>query len=424
MNRFFFLLLILAAGCHHTEKNEPLALIQIQDRNGLTETISNPERLPAYEKLDFLSSQPYKKVLRVYKKDGKNRSQITTYHPNGMICQYLEVEEMRAHGAYREWFPNGQIRLEATVLAGTADLVPGAQENWIFDSLSTVWDEQGNVVAKIPYEKGMLQGKSIYYFPSGRIERELLFAKNKLDGEGVEFFAEGGLKSKTQYKKGIQEGESIGFFENGKLAWKETNLDGRVLKGSYYSPQGDCVSEIENGGGFKAVFENNQSMTLIEYRIGVPDGLVQNFTPFAEIKRSYFLKNGKKHGEETEYFLSSELEKPAEKPIPKMTLQWNENMIHGCVKTWYNNRQLQSQREYSRNQRMGPSLAWYREGSLMIYEEYEEDKLLSGQYYKMQKKEPVSSIVHGNGLATLYDEGGSFLRKIPYFKGKPVDPED
>lgn len=412
-----------AAGCHQTAKSDPIALIQIQDRNGLTETISNPDRLTTYQTTDFLTSQPYKKVVRVYKSEGKNRSVITTYHPNGTLYQYLEAEEMRAHGAYREWFPNSQLKLEATIVGGTGDLVPGSQDDWIFDSLSRVWDEQGNLIASIPYERGALEGKSIYYYPSGQIERELTFVKNNLDGEMIEYWPEGAIKSKTECKNGIKVGANLGFFTDGKPAYVEDYLDGRLRKGSYYSPHGECISKIENGGGFQALFEDG-ALTLSEFRIGLPEGLVQKFTLFGEIQRSFHIKNGKKQGEEIEYFLPNELENSSLTPSPKMSVNWNENMIHGTVKTWYNNGQLQSQREYSRNQRSGPSLAWYREGSLMIYEEYEEDRLVMGQYYKLQKKEPVSSIANGNGLATLFDETGSPLRKVPYLKGKPVDPED
>jgi antitoxin component YwqK of YwqJK toxin-antitoxin module len=425
MIRFITCLFILAtaAGCHHASKNETFAFIQIQDRNGLTETISNPDRLPAYQAIDFLTSQPYKKVLRVYKGEEKSRSIITTYHPNGTLCQYLEAEEMRAHGAYREWFPNGQLKIEAIVLAGTADLSPGVQEDWIFDSLSKVWDEQGHLIATIPYNKGMLEGKSTYYYPSGQIEKELFFVKNRLDGQGIEYWPNGALKCVANYKNGNKEGRSEGFFADGKIASVEDYLDGRLRTGSYYSPYGDHVAQIENGGGFQASFDEG-SMTLIEHRIGLPDGLVQKFTRSSEIQRSYHLKSGKKHGEEVEYFLPADLAIPHDRPLPKLSVNWHENMVHGTVKTWYNNGQLQSQREYSRNLRTGPSLAWYRDGSLMIYEEYEEDRLVTGQYCKMQKKEPVSSVIHGNGLATLYDETGALLRKVPYLKGKPVDPED
>lgn len=424
MNRLIIcFLFVLAAGCHHSAQNESIAVIQIQDRNGLTETISNPDRLVSYQTTNFLAAQPYKKVVRIYKNEGKNRSKIITYHPNGMPSQYLEAQEMRAHGAYREWYASGQLRLEALVIGGTADLSPGVQEDWVFDSLSHVWDEQGNLIAEISYDKGALSGKSIYYYPSGQIEKELDFQKNKLEGMAIEYWPSGKLKSQTECKKGVKEGRSLGYFEGGNIAWVEDYSDGRLRSGTYYNLEGESMGGVENGGGMQALFENG-AMTLTEFKIGKPEGLVQKFHPSGEIQRSFFTKNGKKQGEEIEYFLSSELDTFPLKPMPKMSVYWNENMIHGCTKTWYNNGQLQSQREYARNQRSGPSLAWYRDGSLMLYEEYEEDKLVTGQYYKFQKRDPISSITNGSGIATLYDETGTFLRKLSYLKGKPVDPEE
>src|SRR5579872_3284420 len=153
-----YLLLFATAACHREELSEPLVGIQIQDRNGLTETISTPDRLGIYEEVDFFSTQPYKKVVRVYKKEGKNHAKITTYHPNGSIWQYLESQEMRAQGAYREWHSNGQLRIEATVIGGTADVSLGSEQDWLFDEVNKVWDEQGHLIAKLPYFKGMLEG--------------------------------------------------------------------------------------------------------------------------------------------------------------------------------------------------------------------------------------------------------------------------
>ncbi len=416
-------LVIIAAGCHHTAPIDPLSLIQIQDRNGLTETISNPDRLTQYQGIDFSSSQPYKKVLRVYRTNGKNHSIITTYHPNGTLCQYLEAKELRASGAYREWYSNGQLKVESTVIGGTADVSPGSQQDWLFDSLSQVWDEQGNLVAQIPYEKGVLEGPSTYFYPSGQIEKIFPFVKNTLEGEVLIYTKEGTLKTKTKYKKGRKEGESLGFFDHDQIAFSEEYTEGLIRKGRYYSPKGNLISEIQNGGGFQALYENG-ALTLTEFKIGQPEGLVQKMTPSGELQKSFYFKNGKKQGEETEYYLSSDLDAPKARPLPKLSLTWNENTIHGSVKTWYPNGKLQSQREYSHNQKSGAALAWYREGGLMMVEEYEEDRLVSGKYFKLNKMEPVSTISNGNGLVTLYDETGSFLRKIPYLKGKPIDPEN
>jgi hypothetical protein len=61
-NKIYLALLFLLCACHPSKPDEQMVLIQIRDRNGLSETISNPDRLITYNKVDFLSSQPYQKV--------------------------------------------------------------------------------------------------------------------------------------------------------------------------------------------------------------------------------------------------------------------------------------------------------------------------------------------------------------------------
>lgn len=396
MKKLFLCLLILA-GCHHApDPSEPLLLsIQIQDRNGLTETISIPERLATYDEVDFLNPQPYKKVLRIFKRDGKNAAKITTYHPNGLPWQYLEIQDMRAFGAYREWHPNGQLRIEATVIGGTADVVPGAQQDWLFDGLSQVWDDEGRLLAKIPYEKGILEGKAFYYYSNGQLEKELLYHQNELDGESLEFFANGSVKAKTSYQKDL------------------------LIEGDYFSLAGEEISHVKQGAGLQSIYEGNVLDRMVEFLNGRPEGAVKVFSPSGEWIALYTTKNGKKQGEELRYFTTQE--KEGDLLIPKLSIPWEEDSISGIVKTWYSNGKLQSQKEFARNKKTGASLAWYRDGSLMLLEEYEEDSLLKGQYFKKNQKEPVSTVSNGNGTVTLYDEQGIFLQKIPYAKGKPVE---
>lgn len=426
MKRLLALILLAAGGCYQSlqQTESPLVAIQIQDRNGLTETITAPDRLELYQGTDFLHSQPYKKVLRVYKSDGKNRSQITTYHPSGTIWQYLEAEEMRAHGAYREWYANGQQKIEAMVIGGTADVTPGSQQDWLFDGLSQVWDEQGRLLAKIPYRNGMLEGMSVYYHSNGLPEKEIPFSQNRLEGDGFEYYPDGKLKSRSRYKYGSREGQCIGFFPSGETAWSEEYLEGLLRKASYYDPKGELFSEIVNGGGYQTVFEGEKLTSVVEIRQGRPEGRVQTFYPSGEIRTSYWIKNGKKHGEEIEYYLPHERTDGGKDPLPKLSVFWHEDAIHGGVKTWYDSGKLRSQREYCRNQKMGPALSWYRDGSIMLIEEYEEDRLIKGQYYKKSQRDPVSAITNGSGVAFLYDDEGVFLKKVFYAKGKPIDPED
>ena len=424
---FLFLLLAAAISSCRQSQIEPdnfLVGIQIQDRNGISETISIPDRLEAYNHIDFFSSQPFKKVVRVYKKEGKTHSIITTYHPNGFIWQYLEAQEMRAYGLYQEWFFTGQLKIKAHVIGGTADVAPGAQSDWLFDNVSEVWDEQGRQVASIPYEKGALQGTSLHFYPNQQVRLETPYHQNLLDGELTEYYPNGATKEKTIYKKGLKQGESVGYGSRGEVCWIEEYKDDLLQEGSYFQPQGDLISSVKGGFGFQTFFDDLGNFQQIEIQRGKQEGRIKQFASNKEIRLTYQMKNDKKQGEEIEYYSLAELTDQNTAPSPKISVQWDNDMIHGSVKTWYPNGSLESQKEWARNKKNGTSCSWYRDGSLMLIEEYEEDVLVEGKYFKKQVKQPASTVFQGNGLATLYDEQGVFLRKVIYQKGKPVDPEN
>jgi antitoxin component YwqK of YwqJK toxin-antitoxin module len=425
LTRSLIIFLIALYGCHRADQTleSPLISIQIQDRNGLTETISIPDRLETFEKLDFLSSQPYKKVLRVFKKEGKSAGIITTYHPNGLPWQYLEVQDMRALGAYKEWHQNGKLRIEASVIGGTADIIPNAQKDWLFDGEAKILDDQGRLQAQISYQKGMLEGISIYFYPNGQIQKRSPYRQNRLEGEELEFYQDGQLFSKTAYRMGIKNGESLGFWPKNQNRWIEVYQEGLLLKGQYFSTDGSILSEVNEGFGFQSIFQDSNVSHMVEYRRGSAEGLVKKFSPNGELKTAYRIKNTLKQGEEMEYYSQREKEDGTQEFLPKLSIPWENNAINGIVKTWYPNGKLRSQKEYSRNKKNGSSLAWYKDGGLMYMEEYEEDTLVSGQYYKKNQKEPISTISNGNGTATLYDEQGMLSRKVQYIKGKPIDPE-
>ena len=410
------LLLFCFTACNHSPPQESLVLIQIHDRNGLSETVSSPERLALHENINYLSQQPYKKVIRNFRKEGKTRTLLTTYHPNGWIWQFLEAKEMRASGTFNEWFPNGVKKIEATVIGGIADLTPSAQESWLFDGLSQVWNEQGGLIASIPYEKGVLSGMARYFYNTGALQKETPFIQNHVEGVEVEFWEDGTtLKSETHYQQSIKHGASIAFWPNHSLCHEEEYQNGLLNQGRYWSQTAELLAEVIDGFGFSALIENGRLSELCEIQQGLPEGIVKRFDPSGKLQQIYHWKNGKKQGEEIEYF-------PNEKP--KISLEWDQDTIHGLVKTWYKTGQLQSQREICHNKRSGMSCAWYRDGSLMLLEEYENDKLVQGKYYRKKETNPSSTISNGNGVAMIYDEEGIFLHKVIYCKGKPIDPED
>lgn len=426
----FVLFFFLFVNCSHYNsrvKQSELVMLQITDCNNISEIISSKEKIKKMAKIDYLSPQPYKKVLRIFenKKNTKNFSIITSYHSNGNLFQFLEVEKNRAKGYYREWFANGTKKIEAYVIGGPADLSFSSQKKWLFDKICLAWDEKGNLVSQISYNQGILEGNSYYYYPNGSLQKIIPFNNGKIHGDVLENNEEGKLFSKNHFENGKLQGPSFGYWETSQIQFVEEYDQGKLLEAQYFDKTNHLVAFIKKRKGKKATFKNGFLHSLIEYREGIAEGKVKTFSADGQLLSRYFSKNGKKQGEEIFFFQQEELEidgsTTMQKRTPKLSLFWDEGVLHGIVKTWHNNGQLESQRQMGNNKKNGSNCAWYRDGSLMLIEEYEEDLLLKGRYYKPNCNIPVSSIDNGSGEASLYDEKGILLRKIKYYKGKPTE---
>ena len=413
MRALLCLLLICAACSHKTSTQDgTLMSLQVIDRNGFSETISSKDRLSPFENIDFSKPQPYQKIVRVFGKtsQGEQLSTITTYHPNGQLYQYLDTANGRAHGFFREWFPSGSKKIECCVIEGTPDISELAQASWVFDQTSFVWDEEGHLVAEIHYDKGSLEGPSSYYHKNGLLEKTLLYKAGLLHGTISLYRESGEVLENINYINDLKHGIASGYKKDGALRYQEEYTQDLLMAASYFDTEGKLISSILDGSGKQAIFENDTLISLIDYQKGIPEGKVEIFSPTGQLLSYYHIQNGQKSGEELSYYPSL---------TPKLSIQWNEDIIQGVVKTWYENGTLESQRETSGNKKHGLSFAWYQDGNLMFMEEYDNDTLVKGSYLKKGDKKPVSKVENGKGLVTLYDSKGHFQKKIKYEKGLP-----
>lgn len=423
-----FLLIALCilslTSCNKTKQPDENTIISMQliDRNGFSETISTQDRIAKHRTTDFLHPQPYQKVLRVFGKnmEGKSTSKITTYHPNGHVYQYLDVVDGRAHGIYKEWHANGRNKMELQVIEGYADLQEGAQRTWVFDGKNFVWDEDGNLIAEITYEKGILHSPSLYYHPNGTLKKSIPYFRDQIQGEVVLYDDQGQLIETIQFNEGLREGTAKGYWKDQKVRYEETYDKDLLLTAKYYDPSGKQIAEINDGKGFQALFEKERLLSLVEYQNGLAQGIVEMFDEKGRKTALYHQIDGKKSGEEWGYYTD---EKNSKKPLPKLCVHWEDDLLQGEVKTWYDSGLIESQREFNQNKKHGVSLAWYKNGDVMLMEEYDQDKLIKASYFKKADKKPVSKIENGKGIATLYSPDGSFIKKVAYEKGLPqIDP--
>ncbi len=415
------IVLLCFCGCapkQSADKSGTILSMQIIDRNGFTETISNKDRLCSFKDTNFLSPQPFQKVLRIYGRNlaGQSTSKITSYHDNGSLCQYLEAVDGRAHGLYQEWHPNGQLKIETQVIEGTADIHELAQASWVFEGLCQVQNEQGQKIAEFHYNKGLLEETASYFFPDGKLQKKIPYAQGEIHGIYQLLDEEGNILEEIPYAKGEKEGVARAYWAPGIFLSEEHFEGGLLQEASYFDREGNCIAKVEKGEGKLAQFQEGKLYCLSSITKGRGEGEVSYFNPDGTLHISYILKEGKKQGEEWEYFPYS----AQETPRAKLCIHWNEDRIEGQVKTWYPNGQAESQREIHNNKKQGNCFAWYKNGELMLLEEYENDLLLKGSYYKKGDKKAVSKVDSGKGIAYLYTAEGIFSKKVSYEKGKPL----
>jgi len=407
-------------SCHTKSNQDEINFLQIIDRNGLSETISSVEKLKKYTKTDFELPQSYQKVLRIYKKDEKGdiKSKLTSYHDNGQLFKYLEIKNARAFGKYKEWHPNGNLKIDAFVIDGKADV--DFQSDWLFDGICTVYDEKGILISEFNYEKGYLQGIANFYHDNHKIKKAIPYTNNEINGEVLEYNKNEECISKTSYKNGKKHGQSIGYWSKNNIYYLEDYDLDLLINAQYFEKSRVKISTIKNGDGQKAIFKDGKLFQLIEFKSGIAEGKIQTFSTNGHLVNEYYQKNSQKDGRETQYYNQNEISNPTKKNFIKLEINWDNGIIHGTAKTWYKNSQLESQKEYSHNKKNGSHFAWYENGSVMFIEEYENDALIKGSYFQVNQKKPTSTIINGNGIASLFDSRGRFLKKISYKEGMPL----
>jgi antitoxin component YwqK of YwqJK toxin-antitoxin module len=409
--RYYFLLIFFCLSCQ-SSKNIHLSSAYFVSRNGITETITNPQRLKEIEKIDFLSPTSYQKVIKTQPKDyqGKVASSAFTYYSNGCISRFLEMINGRAYGYYKEWHPNGFLKLEAYVIEGAGDLTDSAQASWVFDGKCRCWDEKGSLEAIFNYEKGSLEESSLHFFSDGQIKKQESFFKDQKHGIQEEFYSSGSLFLKSTYYKGSLNGISKGFWNNGNKQFIEYFEKGLLKKGTYFEKEGKETSSVENFKGIQTHFLDNNILEQRYIKQGLQEGFIRLYN-HNKLTQEYFVKEGKKNGTETLFYNPQQ---------PKLMIEWYQDQIQGAIKTWYPNGQIQTSRQISQNKKHGINTSWYSNGNLMLAEHYEMNVLTKGQYYSINQR-LVSEIKQGSGKASLFSEEGQLIQKIIYEDGYPIE---
>lgn len=418
MKKTIFLALMLASCSQKVTQSPHIISMQMIDRNGQTETISQQHRIKVLEKQDYTKPQAYDKILRVYSKnqDGKNPSVITTYHKNGWLFQELQAVDGRAHGTYREFYDTGVTKIHAHIIEGTADLTPLAQSTWVFDGPCLIYFPNGQKQAEFTYDRGKKEGLCSYFYENGQLQKQITFKDDLAEGDIYEYNQAGVLTHIYSFSNGKQQGLTRAYRQNGEILFEESWNSDKLETGQYYNSINQLVASIKHGSGQKAIYDQETLTSLIEYRNGLIEGKVQDFDSSGRLKHVYHVVTNQKHGEEVIFYDNTN--------TVKVSLSWQDDQISGIVKTFYPDGCLESQRTYHANKKNGPSSVFYPTGELMMLETYSQDRLIEGKYYKKGENMPSSVVEDGTGCVKIFDDWGGVKQEIHYEKSKIVLPED
>jgi antitoxin component YwqK of YwqJK toxin-antitoxin module len=414
--RLFLVCIQLSCTQRHAD-NKDLMTVVLQDRNGFSETISQPDRLERLSKQDFESPQPYQKVIRVFARttEGSIPSILTTYHPNGQLHHYLEVRSGRALGRYQQYFPEGQLKIESQVTGGVPDLTESAMATWLFDGEARVYHANGQLEARIPYCGGIIHGLEERFHANGQRASSRSFVRGALSGPSESWSASGKLIQKQFYADNKFHGPAEAWDQAGRQLASEQWVDGRLVYATY--PQYGAINlptalGVERGFGWRPDYEHDQLIGASEVVDGYLEGQVLRWTPSGHLERKWEQRHASKHGCEQVF--------DPQTGRLRLEMTWEEGALSGTCRSFDPSGAQESQWDMLANQRHGRFIAWYRNGQVMLLEEYDQGRLMRGEYFERGSMEPISRVENGFGSATIFNLEGRLRKVISIQDGKPI----
>jgi len=376
-------------------------------------TISYVEGLPHGNAMEWYPNGSLKKVVHyergVVDSDGKNpaiviRSEDYTllevqdfrggepigthikYHPNGREAYRCSYKEGKQDGKELFLSKDGKVLGEGVYQEGVsigkhwrnhengalAFLAHFDDKGILLDPIQE-WNDEGILISQYFLKEGRFDGSFKQWYDSGKLKCEFCYLEGELEGPQREYYLSSKLKSQAFYKDKFLEGEYLEWYENGqpalKMSFKKGEKEGETLA---WFPNGQKKLE-------ESIFGGNLSGKRSEwYGNGV-------------IKTEGFFRDGLKEGVHREF---------NEKGDPLVEIHYENDLPHGLVCCWHENKQIKHSMRFIKGKKEGPEEQFYSNGSLKSRATYKE------------------GAVDGE-VKTFFEEGGPHLEQS-FVAGIPV----
>ena len=327
------------------------------------------------------------KIVYQNKKEGKNNYDATLYYPNGNKKREGKVSNGVLDGKWKNYNINGYLTSEENYSAGKKD------------GKFTSYYENGNVKREIDYIEGESNGYYKEYYKNGKVKKEGAYIKDKQVGVWTSYFSDGTTESINFYKDDSYDNWQQYFCANGKMDFEDfVELD-YIKKRLTYDSTGKAYQEsnFDKGTGildikypngkqnrtttFKddlkqgistSYFGNGKLSVTQTYKDNLLNGEVKYYFPSGKIKTEENYANGDLHGKVVNYYENGNIRNSSEYIYGKR----NGKCIY-----YFPNKQIEIEYNYKDNNLDGKTTQYNESGDVMIIKIFEEDVLISYQYY-------------------------------------------
>ncbi len=218
-----------------------------------------------------------------------------SYYPSGKLKETANYLDDELDGESITYYESGQVKEKATYVKGK------------LDKAADGFDENGIKISSLVYEKGKL--KEAHFFDKNGKEFNTLFVKStsvtiplydaqhrktsegifskdgNREGKTIYYYPTGKISAETEFKNGMQDGKHIAYYQNGvvseRATFREDKIDGYYTR---YYEDGKIRSEGWFAEGMKQGphYEYNRFGKLVNeyyYRNDDLDGYTVSYTP-------------------------------------------------------------------------------------------------------------------------------------------------
>jgi len=191
---------------------------------------------------------------------GRKQGKWLKTFPNGVTKYEGQFRNDQPYGEFKYYYKDAKLKAvthfsDDGIIAHTATYHengnPMAKGKYINQQRDSTWnfysDMDGSIVMKEDYKNGMLDGKSILFFPGKNQPDEITnYVQDVKEGPYLKYFPDGKIMTKGTYKNDRLEGDFNVYYDNGKTEIKGYYKNGiQIGNWQYFNEKGEPLTEKE-----------------------------------------------------------------------------------------------------------------------------------------------------------------------------------